>query len=226
MRQCEGARELRIAAPPPTPVGTAASTDDIQLSREAEARAHVRSLRQLTARLADHYRLLDLPRDATTDEIKKAYYRLAPKFHPDKYYGKRLGPFKTKIETIFASLTRAHDTLRYEKRRTAYDATLPPLRPGDRIGVASRRARPPARLGPCRGARQPARQGAGQPRAPEQPRPHQQPRPAPQRPASEPLSRAPREPGSSARASPGCVSRYARRSTHPVAQRQPLHPHG
>ena len=128
--EAKGLVSFGSAAPPPAPVGTAASTDDIQLS--AEARARIDHYDEL-ARLADHYRLLDLPRDATTDEIKKAYYRLAPKFHPDKYYGKRLGPFKTKIEKIFASLTRAHDTLRYEKRRTAYDATLPPLRPGDRI---------------------------------------------------------------------------------------------
>ena len=32
----------------------------------------------------DYYKLLDLPRNATEAEIKKAYRRLAMKFHPDR----------------------------------------------------------------------------------------------------------------------------------------------
>lgn len=75
----------------------------------------------------NHYELLGLERSATVKHIKKAYYRLAPTFHPDKHFGKELGEYKAKIEAIFTAITRAHDTLRYKKRRTVYDATLPPV---------------------------------------------------------------------------------------------------
>ena len=33
----------------------------------------------------DYYKLLDVARDATEADIKKAYRRLAMKFHPDRY---------------------------------------------------------------------------------------------------------------------------------------------
>jgi len=32
----------------------------------------------------DYYAILQVPRDATTAQIKKSYYRLAVKYHPDK----------------------------------------------------------------------------------------------------------------------------------------------
>ena len=31
----------------------------------------------------DYYRVLDVPRTATADEIRKSYRRLARRFHPD-----------------------------------------------------------------------------------------------------------------------------------------------
>lgn len=82
---------------------------------------------------SDYYLLLGVERTARPAEIKKSYYKLAPRYHPDRYFGKDLGPYKQKIEAIFAALTKAHDTLRYPKRRATYDAALPPLRPGDRV---------------------------------------------------------------------------------------------
>ena len=35
----------------------------------------------------DYYRVLDLPRTATEADVKKAYRRLAMKFHPDRNPG-------------------------------------------------------------------------------------------------------------------------------------------
>lgn len=104
--------------------------DGIQLS--GEERAFFEDYAQ-RIKTADHYELLGLWRDATKDEVKKAYYKLAPKFHPDKYYGRELGHYKAMVAEIFDRLTAAHDTLRYKKKRAAYDASLPPMRAGARI---------------------------------------------------------------------------------------------
>ncbi len=35
--------------------------------------------------MIDHYKVLEVERNATQDEIKKAYRKLAFKFHPDKF---------------------------------------------------------------------------------------------------------------------------------------------
>ncbi|MFP6683517.1 MAG: J domain-containing protein, partial [Polyangiaceae bacterium] len=76
----------------------------------------------------DYYTLLGVNRAATSADIRRAYHKLAPEFHPDRYFRKNLGEYKNKIEKVFAGVTRAHDTLRYKTRRRAYDdsASSPP----------------------------------------------------------------------------------------------------
>ncbi len=69
----------------------------------------------------DYYTLLGVNRAATQADIRRAYHKLAPEFHPDRYFRKNLGEYKNKIEKVFARVTKAHDTLRYKKRRRAYD---------------------------------------------------------------------------------------------------------
>lgn len=75
-----------------------------------------------------HYEMLELPTDADKKRVKSAYYSIAPEFHPDKYFRKRLGPYKAKIEAIFAKLTLAHDVLTSKQRRAEYDTYLEQLR--------------------------------------------------------------------------------------------------
>jgi curved DNA-binding protein CbpA len=71
-----------------------------------------------------HYELLGVTADADKRAIKTAYYALAPEYHPDKYFRKRLGSYKNKIEAIFVRLTLAHDVLTSKQRRLEYDAYL------------------------------------------------------------------------------------------------------
>ena len=73
---------------------------------------------------ADHYRLLGVERTADRKELKRAYFDLASKLHPDKYFRKKLGSFKSRMEEIFSRITIAHDTLGNKDRRAEYDAYL------------------------------------------------------------------------------------------------------
>ncbi|MCC6217452.1 MAG: DnaJ domain-containing protein [Polyangiaceae bacterium] len=71
-----------------------------------------------------HYEVLGVPRAADKKEIKDAYYDAVRQYHPDRFFGKQLGSFKTKLERIFQRMTEAHDLLTRKKTRDEYDAYL------------------------------------------------------------------------------------------------------
>src|SRR5262245_4529889 len=73
-----------------------------------------------------HYDLLGVPRDANKREIKRAYFRLAALVHTDRYFGKKLGSYKAKMEALFTRVCTAFDTLMDAEKRAAYDAKLGP----------------------------------------------------------------------------------------------------
>lgn len=63
----------------------------------------------------DYYAVLGVKESAGADEIKKAYRKLALKYHPDKNAGDK------KSEEQFKKLSEAYYTLGDEKRRKEYD---------------------------------------------------------------------------------------------------------
>jgi len=65
--------------------------------------------------MADFYQLLGIPRDASEDDLKKAYRKLAMQFHPDRNAGSK------ESEERFKEITEAYDVLRDPQKRAAYD---------------------------------------------------------------------------------------------------------
>ena len=63
----------------------------------------------------DYYETLGVAKDAPLDEIKKAYRKLAVKFHPDR------NPGDKPSEERFKEATEAYEVLRDDKKRRAYD---------------------------------------------------------------------------------------------------------
>ncbi|MEI9950880.1 MAG: DnaJ domain-containing protein [Pseudomonadota bacterium] len=74
-----------------------------------------------------HYQILRVDRSADKRAIKNAYFEVVNVFHPDRYFGKKLGSFKPKLERVFARLTEAHDALTRSGPRAEYDAYLASL---------------------------------------------------------------------------------------------------
>src|SRR5438067_1577887 len=65
--------------------------------------------------MADFYAVLEVERTASDEEIKKAYRRLAMKYHPDRNNGAK------EAEEQFKAITEAYDVLRDPQKRAAYD---------------------------------------------------------------------------------------------------------
>ena len=63
----------------------------------------------------DYYEVLGVGKNASDDEIKKAYRKLAIKYHPDK------NPGNKEAEAKFKEINEAHDVLSDKQKRARYD---------------------------------------------------------------------------------------------------------
>lgn len=63
----------------------------------------------------DYYEVLGVPKNATKDEIKKAYRKQALKYHPDK------NPGNKKAEESFKEAAEAYEVLSNEEKKARYD---------------------------------------------------------------------------------------------------------
>jgi molecular chaperone DnaJ len=63
----------------------------------------------------DYYEVLGVNKDASADEIKKDYRKLALKYHPDK------NPDDASAEAMFKEASEAYETLSNSEKKQAYD---------------------------------------------------------------------------------------------------------
>src|SRR5213083_3241918 len=68
-----------------------------------------------TTKKRDYYEVLGIGRNASDEEVKRAYRKLAVKFHPDK------NPDDPHAEEKFKELGEAYDVLMDPEKRAAYD---------------------------------------------------------------------------------------------------------
>src|SRR5918911_830336 len=69
----------------------------------------------------DYYKILGVGKNASEEEIKKAYRRLARRYHPDRNSGDK------KAEERFKEVSQAHDVLSDPEKRKAYDRGTGPF---------------------------------------------------------------------------------------------------
>src|SRR5579884_2148696 len=76
----------------------------------------------------DYYKILGVSKNASDEEIKKAYRRLARQYHPDRNHGDK------QAEERFKEVSQAHDVLSDPEKRKAYDRGSGPFGLGGQGG--------------------------------------------------------------------------------------------
>lgn len=114
----------RKVAPPPGGPMSASSSEQVDL--DEDRKSEILALEGLVDS-ASHYDILGLDPTASTDEIRRAYHDVSRRFHPDRYFQKNLGSFRSRIERLFRRASEAHAVLSNPEKRAAYDRAHPEL---------------------------------------------------------------------------------------------------
>jgi len=91
--------------------------------------AFIERVEELYTMLAtsDYYAMLGVTKWSTPDEIKRAYYKKAKEFHPDRHFSLPSETLKNKFNALFSAFTVAYKTLSDPKTRGEYDRTPLPF---------------------------------------------------------------------------------------------------
>jgi len=102
------------------------SKDEVFQRAEEEHRANREKIQQVYEAMPNqnHYQVLNLHREATRDEIKRAYFALAKEYHPDRHIQAGMEDLQDNLEALFTRITQAYDTLLLDQTRKEYDLSL------------------------------------------------------------------------------------------------------
>ncbi len=129
------------AAPRPPTVKTAAAAtpaapaapSTAQMRREIED-AHA------ALRGASHFAVLGLTVSASEDEIRRAFARLARRYHPDAQRDPALQDLRQKLNDVFVAVGNAYAVLRDPAARDRYERAMGLRMAAPRVSVAAREA--------------------------------------------------------------------------------------
>jgi len=90
-----------------------------------------REIRTFAAEVSgmDFYQILGVERDCSTDAIRGAFFERSRRFHPDRYFNKRLGPYAGLLHELYKRVVAANEVLRDAELRGHYDRSLGPPPP-------------------------------------------------------------------------------------------------
>jgi serine/threonine protein kinase/curved DNA-binding protein CbpA len=116
--QSPAAREERI--PPPEVQKKGTQEPSAPSGKEEEILADI-AAKHASLETADYYELLSISPGASDDEIKKGYYAMAKKYHPDRHHLPHLREVQGLLEELFAKVTVAYQELSDPASRRRYD---------------------------------------------------------------------------------------------------------
>lgn len=126
---------VRRAAWPSTGINGTAANPTVKQGKQTAAESPVSAgndeqagLQALFARLEkakNYYDVLDVSHRASAEEVKDAYHALARSYHPDRFH-QRDAELRSRVDSAFARIARAYETLNDPHLRAEYDAQQAP----------------------------------------------------------------------------------------------------
>ena len=111
-------------------------TEGPQTAADDVSEENVEAFLERVRRADSYYDVLGVESTAAAAELKSAYYDLARRYHPDRF--RKTGPaLLTRLESAFARITQAYDTLREDDLRANYNAKLQARRKAQKIADAT-----------------------------------------------------------------------------------------
>ncbi len=86
---------------------------------QAEIRGFARALLSMS-----YYEVLEVAHDVDEAAIREAFFERSKRFHPDRYFSKRMGPYQDLLTEIYKRIVVAHEVLRDPRLRSDYDKRL------------------------------------------------------------------------------------------------------
>lgn len=127
------AEAFESSAPTQTATGAGGAQPQESVPVAARAQAPRKELEQpleledLFARMnvaSNYYEILGVGQRSELNDIKRAYHQLARRFHPDRFHQEKHTDLHSRIESAFARIAQAYETLRDKQLRATYDLKL------------------------------------------------------------------------------------------------------
>jgi curved DNA-binding protein CbpA len=125
-------------APPPAPAPPAPV---VPVRTEED---DVKDFLQRMDAAVSYYDVLDVRTETSDRDIKQAYYNVARKYHPDRFRGRAEADVHARLESAFARITQAYETLMDPSRRRAHDSKLAAQEKARKFASAAPTAAPTA----------------------------------------------------------------------------------
>jgi tetratricopeptide (TPR) repeat protein len=124
-----------------TPEPPAASVTPPPAEEVADESEEVESFLGRLNNAQTHYDVLGVGKESSPTEMKTKYYELARRYHPDRFR-KADASLVHRLESAFARITQAYDTLRDNRLRANYDAKMRARHKAQQIADEPQRAAP------------------------------------------------------------------------------------
>jgi curved DNA-binding protein CbpA len=160
-----------LAAPPPGPPAPPPGVSLPEVDPTLQLPVGVqRTVLDLALRLdAPYHEILGVDPEADRKALKRAYFALSKRLHPDRYFRKELGAFGPQLQRVYKKIVEAYELLSDPMARAEIARSLAAATPAGAGAEQVAAEAPPAAQAPPAAETPPAAAGSARPTAPRRP---------------------------------------------------------